>query len=190
LKYIVSIEDLMLQERNLVSLLPPPVGDDTNPISHFISSVTDLLEYALRECRACDMVGVTIRNVVNVQDKAIGISFSKKDELSEDVISNVSEKVTQSNATFNALDKLIVEVHSVRMPVGFDGGVKTKGRPLSVMAHLKKSIVQVTAAENCLAHALIISIARLANDPNYKAYRQGRKIRPVVDELLDHRHRS
>jgi hypothetical protein len=131
------------------------------------------------------MVGVTIRNVVNVQDKAIGISFRRKDELSEDVIWNVFEKVTQSNSTFNALDKLIVEVHSVRMPVGFGGGVKTKGRPLTVMAHLKKSIVEVTAAENCLAHALIIAIARLTNDSNYKAYRQGRKIRPVVDELLE-----
>ena len=38
--------------------------------------------------------------------------------------------------------------------------------------------------ENCLAHALIISIARLTNDPNYVAYRKRYKIRPVVDNLL------
>jgi hypothetical protein len=30
----------------------------------------------------------------------------------------------------------------------------------------------------------VIAIAKLPNDPNYKAYRQGRKIRPVVDNLL------
>jgi hypothetical protein len=35
-----------------------------------------------------------------------------------------------------------------------------------------------------MANALIISIARLNNDPNYKAYIQGNKIRPIVDHLL------
>jgi len=69
------------------------------------------------------------------------------------------------------------------MPVGFGRGIKTKGRPLSVMAQLKGSIVEVKAKENCLAHA-IIAIARLENDANYKAYRQGRKIGPVVLSLL------
>jgi hypothetical protein len=57
------------------------------------------------------MVGLTIRNEVNVQDKAIGISFRRKDKLSEDVIWSVFEKVAQSNARFNALDKLVVVVH-------------------------------------------------------------------------------
>ena len=53
------------------------------------------------------------------------------------------------------------------------------------MVHLKRSIIEVRAEENCLAHALIIAIARLNNDPNYKSYRQGNKIRPLVKELLD-----
>ena len=70
------------------------------------------------------------------------------------------------------------------MPVRFGYGIKNKGRPLSVMAHLKKSIVEVKAEENCLAHALIIAIARVENDANYKAYRQCRKICPVVQTLL------
>ena len=59
-----------------------------------------------------------ISNEVNVQDKLIGISFKRKDQLSEEVIWSVFEKVAQSNARFNAMDKLIVVVHSVRMPVG------------------------------------------------------------------------
>jgi hypothetical protein len=57
---------------------------------------------------------------------------------------SVFEKVTQSNARFNALDRLVITVHSVRMPVGF-GRVKTKGWPLVVMAHLKRNIVEVKA---------------------------------------------
>ena len=40
------------------------------------------------------------------------------------------------------------------------------------------------AEENYLAHALIKAIAKVDNDANYKAYRQGRKIRPVVQSLL------
>ena len=76
-------------------------------------------------------------------------------------------------------------VHSVRMPVGFGKrGMKNRGRPLPVMAHLKRSIIEVKATDNCLAHALIIAIAKLENDTDYKAYRQGRKIRPVVQKVL------
>ena len=52
------------------------------------------------------------------------------------------------------------------------------------MAHLKRSVVEVKASENCLIHAIIIAIAKLENDPDYKAYVQGRKIHPVIQKLL------
>ena len=128
--------------------------------------------------------GITIQNQVNQNDKPTGISFRRKDQLSGEVIWNVFEGVSQSNARFNALDTLVVTVHSVKMPVGFGYGIKSRGSPLSVMAHLKKSYVEVKAEENCLAHALIIAIAKVDNDARYKAYRQGWKIRPVVQTLL------
>lgn len=155
-------------------------------MSHFIASVTDLMEYTVRNCRDSEMEEITIRNEVNVQDKAVAISFRRKDQLSENAIWSVFEKVAQSNARFNALDNLVVEVNSVRMPVGFGRvAAKTKGRPLSIMAHFKRSITVVKPEENCLAHALIIAITKLTDDMNYKAFRQGRKIRPVVDRLLE-----
>jgi hypothetical protein len=69
------------------------------------------------------------------------------------------------------------------MPVDF-GRVKTKGRPLSVMAHFKISIIEVKAETNFLAHALIIAIAKATNDSNYKTYIQGRKIHTAVQNLL------
>ena len=103
-----------------VRLLPPPSGgDDKNPMTHFQASVTQLFEYALRDCQDSDMVGLTIRNEVNVQDKPIGFSFRRKDQISEDVVWFVFEKVVQSNARFNALDSLIVAVHWVAMPTGY-----------------------------------------------------------------------
>jgi len=127
------------------------------------------------------MVGITIQNHVNQNDKPIGISFGRKDQLAADVIWSVLENVCQSYSRFDALDRLVVTVHSVRMPVGFGKRpIKSRGRPLSVMAHLKASIVEVKEEENCLAHALILGIAKVKNNQNYKAYRQGRKICQVV----------
>jgi hypothetical protein len=77
-----------------VRLLPPADRDDSNPITHFQVIVTELFEYALRNCQDSDMIGLTIRNEVNVQDKAIGISFRRKNQLYKDVIWSVFEKVT------------------------------------------------------------------------------------------------
>jgi len=69
------------------------------------------------------------------------------------------------------------------MPGGFGKhALKSMGRQLSTMAHLKRSIVEVKTEENCLANALVIAIAKVENDPNYKAYRQGRKIRYLMQQ--------
>jgi hypothetical protein len=73
---------------------------------------------------------------------------------------------------------MIVELHSVRTPVGFGIGNKNKGRPLSVMAHLKKNIVEVKA------RAIVLAIEKLTNDTNYNSYRRGWKIFPVDQKLL------
>ena len=130
-------------------------------------------------------MGITIHNEVNLLDKPIGISFRSKDQLSEDVIWSVFSKIAESNARYNAMERLIVVIHSVRMPVGFGKtAVKSMGRPLSVMAHVKRSIINVNAETDCLAHALIMAIASLTKDSNYEAYRKGSKISPYVQHLL------
>jgi hypothetical protein len=75
------------------------------------------------------------------------------------------------------------------MPVGFGKcvGIKSMGRPLEIMALLKRSIVQVKAETKCLAYALLLAKARVDNDPNYKAYVDGRmrKLRLEVQYLLE-----
>jgi len=93
-----------------VRLLPPIVGEDMNPVSHFLVSVTDLFEYALRNCNDSDMVGIMISNEVNMRDKAVGVSVRRKDQITPGVIWSVFEKVAQSNARFNALDKMVIVV--------------------------------------------------------------------------------
>jgi len=127
-----------------VRLLHP--SDNIDPVGHFLASVNELFEYALQDVSDSEMVGITIQKQVNLNDKPIGISFRRKDHLSGDVIWSVFQKVSQSNARFNALDTLVVTVHSVKMPVGYGKhAIKCMGRPLSVMAQLKSSIVEVKA---------------------------------------------
>jgi hypothetical protein len=70
------------------------------------------------------------------------------------------------------------------MPVGNGRGLKTMGRQLKEMAHIKQSIVTVSAKKNCLGNAIIIGIEYVDNDPNYKPYWQSDKILPEVDRLL------
>jgi len=56
------------------------------------------------------------------------------------------------------------------MPVDFGKrAIKSRCRTLSVMAQLKTSVVEVKAAENSLALAIIIAIAKAENNPDYKA---------------------
>jgi len=83
-----------------VGLLPPPEGEDEdpNPMSHFLDSVTELFEYALRDLEDSDVVGITISNEGEAKDRAIGISFRRKEQITGDVIWPVFEKVAQSNA--------------------------------------------------------------------------------------------
>ena len=69
------------------------------------------------------------------------------------------------------------------MPDG-NGGVKTKGRSLDVISAIKKSIVTVKSAINCLAYALIIAMARLNGGPNYQSYRHGYGLKNPVEDLL------
>jgi len=57
----------------IVRLLPPAAGDSSDATTHFQTTVNDLFDYALRDVHDSDMVGITIRNEVNLPDKAIGI---------------------------------------------------------------------------------------------------------------------
>ena len=115
-------------------LLPPPFPE-SDPITHFLDGISELFEYALRDCSESDMVGVTISNEVNEQDKPIGISFRRKDQLSEELIWSMFEKVAQSNARFNAIGRLIVVVHTDKMPKGFGRTAqRSKGRTVANLA--------------------------------------------------------
>ena len=126
--------------RQITARLIPP-SNNTNPVAHFLARGNQRFENALRDVDAADMVGITIQNQVKQNDKPTGTSFGRKDQLSGDVIWSVFEKDSQSNSCFNALGTMVVNVQSVTMTVSFGRcALKSSGRPLSVMAHLKKYI--------------------------------------------------
>jgi len=62
--------------------------------------------------------------------------------------------------------------------------IKSRGRPPSIMAHIKRIILQMQAEQNCLAHTPLIAIAKVENDPECRSYLQGRKIYHVFQTLL------
>ena len=142
---------------------PPPTSSAAR---YFADSVDKLFEYLLHDLQPSDMVGISIQNSDNQQDRPIGLSFRRREQVSRGVLWSVLEKVMPSNARYQALDTLTFHVHSVKMPVGFGKAGTSKGRSLSVMAHLKRSIVEVNAEENWLAQALVIAIGKVANDLN------------------------
>jgi len=143
-----------------------------------------MFDHLLENVGNGNMVGINIHNEVNQTYKPTGFSFRRKDQISSDVIWSAFDKMSQSDSRFNASDTLTVVLQSIKMPTEF-GGIKPKGRTLANMVHLKRSIIEVRVEENCLAHALIIAISRLNNDPNYTSCWRGNKIRPLVKELLD-----
>jgi hypothetical protein len=65
-----------------------------------------------------------------VQDKLVGISLLRRDQLKADVVWSVLGKVIQSNARFALTDHLEVHINNVRMPAGNDRE-KTNGRSLN-----------------------------------------------------------
>jgi hypothetical protein len=73
--------------------LNPPTDRGLNPVDHCLASVNDVFEHVLKCVQDSDMAGIAIRNEVNQNDKALGISFRRRDQISGDVIWSVSEKV-------------------------------------------------------------------------------------------------
>ena len=74
-----------------VRLLPP---NNSDPVGHFLARLNELFDYVLQDVSDEDMMGITIKNQVSQNDKPIGISFRRKDQLSGEVIWSVFEKVS------------------------------------------------------------------------------------------------
>jgi len=84
------------------------------------------------------LLGLRIRNIENFQDKVVGISFRRRDQLQPEVVCGVLGNVVQSNARFGMSDRLEVYLHHAG-----NGGMaeKTKGRSLNVVSAIKRALL-------------------------------------------------
>jgi hypothetical protein len=80
-----------------VRMLAPPSASAAaqDPTRHFANSVDELFEYSLRDLDPSDMVGISIHNANNQQDRPVGLSFRRRYQISRDVLWSVFDKVTQ-----------------------------------------------------------------------------------------------
>ena len=114
--------------RNLLITFRPR-GEELEPITYLKECIVALTNYLVDDVPDRDLVGLRIRKTENVQDKVVGISFRRHDQLKPDVVWGVLGKVFQSNARFGLSDRLEVRLDHVRMPAG-NGRENTKGRSL------------------------------------------------------------
>jgi hypothetical protein len=81
------------RELTVQVMAPPQHSVEARDIArYFAESVDELFEYALRDLDPGDMVGVSIHTADNRQDRPIGLSFRRRDQISRE------ERVRESDA--------------------------------------------------------------------------------------------
>jgi len=103
--------------RSLLIKFRPP-AEDVEPTVYLKECITAFTNYLVEDVRDRDLVGLRIRNTGNVQDKVVGISFRRREQLKTDVVWGVLGKVVQSNAWFGLCDRLEVHLDHVMMSAG------------------------------------------------------------------------
>ena len=97
----------------------------------------------------------------------ISLPFCPLEELTTEKVLSHVEKVVQSNEEFRLDNTVNIDIIRVAMP---QGSGRLKRTVLNIRDHLKKkgSVITINNKDNlCLARALVVSIARIENDPRY-----------------------
>jgi hypothetical protein len=116
--------------------------EEQEPTAYLWVCIVSFTDYMVSDVPGRDLIGLRISNTDNFQDKVLGISLGRCDQLKYDVAWDVPVKVIQSTAMFGLTDLLEVHLYHVRMPTGNDKRAeRTKGISLSVLIANKNSIV-------------------------------------------------
>ena len=97
----------------------------------------------------------------------IAIPFCSLEELTTEKVLSHVEKVVQSNEEFRLNTTVNIDVIRVEMP---QGSGRVKRTTLNIRDYLKKkkSVIPINNKDDlCLARALVVSIARIEQDPQY-----------------------
>ena len=104
----------------------------------------------------------------------IAIPFCSLEELTTEKVLSHVEKVVQSNEEFRLNNTVNIDVIRVEMPQG-SGKCKGKRNIVNVRDYLKKkkSVIAINNKDDlCLARALVVSIARIEQDPRFEYIRR------------------
>ena len=135
----------------------------------------DIFDHLLRDVtegmHSTDQVRFVLQS--NQLQFPISLPFCSLEELTTEKVLSQVEKVVQSNEEFRLNDTVNIDILRVPMPQG-SGKTKVRRQTWSIRDYLKgkKSVITINNKDDlCLARALVVSIARIENDPQYKHIR-------------------
>ena len=101
-------------------------------------------------------------------DTPISMPFMSVEQLTPERVFSQIERVIQSNRDFRLNDTVVVDIIHVEAPQG-SGRSKRDVLNIKDFLHKKRSIIVIQNNDNlCLARALVVAIAKIEKDPDYK----------------------
>ena len=98
----------------------------------------------------------------------ISLPFMEVERLTTERVYSELERVIQSNQDFRLNDTVTIDINHVKTPQG-SGRMKRTTYDIDDYLNQKNSVVRIKNKDDlCLARALVVSIARIENDPKYK----------------------
>ena len=100
----------------------------------------------------------------------ISLPFCSLEELTTEKVFSQVEKVVQSNEEFRLNDTVNIDILRVQIPQG-SGKSRLKRTTYDLREYLKgkQSVISINNKDDtCLARALVVAIARIEKDPQYK----------------------
>ena len=108
-------------------------------------------------------------------DTPISMPFMSVEQLTPEKVFSQIERVIQSNRHFRLNDTVTVDIIHVEAPQG-SGRSRRTTLNIQEYLHKKGSVITIQNNDNlCLARALVVAIAKVENDPNYKHLRDPKR---------------
>ena len=132
-----------------------------------------LLNDVTRDMNGKDQVRFVLRS--DQLDTPISLPFMAAEQLTTERVFSQIERVIQSNRDFRLNDTVTIDMIHVEAPQG-SGRSKRTTLNIREYLHKKGSVITIKNNDNlCLARALVVAIAKIENDPNYKDLRDSKK---------------
>ncbi|WP_143442446.1 hypothetical protein, partial [Klebsiella pneumoniae] len=155
----------------------PPKG--VSEIDWLKKGFSDVVEKFKAETYKGDLIGFTLQSL-NKSDKEPGyVSFRPASEVNGDILWEIFGRLIQSNAdSVKSTDTFRVQCTRVNLPLGSGRVRPGLYNNFSEECKRRTGIISINNVDNlCLPRALVVAVANVTKDPEYKAIRQDRSNR-------------